>query len=78
MQNVLLAGEQDMHDIAKAVSKVIHAVKSRCISMRIAKVGILIDQKAAERRWEFGANVFELFLGEILAHRGISFSGFRI
>jgi hypothetical protein len=41
--------------------------------MRIAKVGILIDEKAAKRRWEFGTNVFEQFLGEILAHRGISF-----
>jgi hypothetical protein len=41
--------------------------------VKIAQVGILIDAKAAERRWEFGANVFELFLGEILTHRGISF-----
>ncbi|SDN93218.1 hypothetical protein SAMN04487897_10639 [Paenibacillus sp. yr247] len=41
--------------------------------MKLAKVGILIDEKAAKRRWEFGVNVFEQFLGEILAHRGISF-----
>lgn len=41
--------------------------------MRMARVGILIDRKTAERRWEFGGNVFGKYLGEILSYAGIPF-----
>jgi hypothetical protein len=41
--------------------------------MKMAKVGVLFDQKAAARRREQGINVFEEYIGEILAHAGIPF-----
>jgi len=39
----------------------------------MAKVAILIDRQAAERKWTYGINVFETYLGEILSHTGIPF-----
>lgn len=45
--------------------------------MRMARVGILLDTKAAERRWSCGIDVFDAYLGEILAHRGIPFDWVR-
>jgi hypothetical protein len=41
--------------------------------MKMARVGVLLDQKAALRRWENGLNVFQAYIGEILAHAGIPF-----
>ncbi|WJH32777.1 hypothetical protein N6H14_21195 [Paenibacillus sp. CC-CFT747] len=37
---------------------------------RMAKVGLLLDQGASERRWRHGVNVFEFYLEEVLAHGG--------
>ncbi|SEN13443.1 hypothetical protein [Lihuaxuella thermophila] len=41
--------------------------------MRMAEVGVLLDKKAAKRRWENGLNVFQHYIGEILQHAGIPF-----
>ncbi|MBA4542190.1 hypothetical protein H1164_04650 [Thermoactinomyces daqus] len=41
--------------------------------MNMARVGVLLDRKAAVRRWEYGLNVFQAYIGEILAHAGIPF-----
>lgn len=41
--------------------------------MKMARVGVLLDRKAAERRWAYGLNVFEQYIGEILSHAGIPF-----
>ncbi|WP_262681321.1 hypothetical protein [Paenibacillus sp. J5C2022] len=41
--------------------------------MRMARVGILLDQAAMMRRHQFGINVFEAFAGEVLSHAGIPF-----
>lgn len=41
--------------------------------MKMARVGILLDKQAAERRWAFGQNVFEAYLGEVLSHAGIPY-----
>lgn len=41
--------------------------------MKIARVGVLLDQKAAEKKWKYGLNVFERYIGEVLSHEGISF-----
>jgi hypothetical protein len=43
------------------------------IMNRMANVGILLDQEAAQTRWAKGENVFERFVGEVLEHAGISF-----
>jgi len=40
---------------------------------RMAKVAIWIDKASAEKRWQYGENVFEYYLEEILAHAGIPF-----
>lgn len=41
--------------------------------MKIARVGVLLDRTAAERRWLYGLNVFERWIGELLAHAGVPF-----
>ncbi|MBB6734311.1 hypothetical protein [Cohnella zeiphila] len=41
--------------------------------MRMAQVGVLLDREAAEKRRRYGINVFEAFVGEVLAHAGIPF-----
>ncbi|MFD0960958.1 hypothetical protein [Paenibacillus chungangensis] len=41
--------------------------------MRMARVGILLDQAAKMRRHRYGFNVFEAFAGEVLSHAGIPF-----
>jgi hypothetical protein len=41
--------------------------------MKMARVGVLLDKNAAERRWKYGINVFELYIEEILAQAGIPF-----
>lgn len=41
--------------------------------MKMARIGILLDQTAAEKRWRYNINVFNRYLGEILMHRGIPF-----
>lgn len=41
--------------------------------MKMARVAILTDRKAAERRWRYGADVFEAYLEEIAASAGIPF-----
>ncbi|WP_156430834.1 hypothetical protein [Paenibacillus sp. FJAT-26967] len=38
-----------------------------------ATIGIWLDSKAADKRWRYGLNVFELYLKEILAHAGIPY-----
>lgn len=41
--------------------------------MRMADVGVLLDKKAAKRRWDNGLNVLQGYIGEILEHAGIPF-----
>lgn len=41
--------------------------------MRMAKVGVLLDRKTAEKRWAYGLNVFEEYICEILDHTGIPY-----
>lgn len=41
--------------------------------MRMARVGVLLDREAADRRRKYGVNVFEAFIGEVLAHVGIAY-----
>jgi hypothetical protein len=41
--------------------------------MNLAKIGILIDREIAEKRWRYGLNVFEYYIGELLAQSGISY-----
>ncbi|MBP1990473.1 hypothetical protein [Paenibacillus eucommiae] len=41
--------------------------------MRMARLGVLLDQSEAERRWMYGLNVFAYYIEEILAHAGIPF-----
>lgn len=43
------------------------------MDVRMARIGLLVDQKAAARRWSFGENVFQAYIGEILSHAGIGF-----
>lgn len=43
------------------------------LAMKMARVGVLLDRKAALRRWDNGLNVFQVYLGEILSHAGIPF-----
>ena len=45
----------------------------RIIKMKMARVGVLLDQHAMERRHRFGLNVFEAYVGEVLSHAGIPF-----
>lgn len=41
--------------------------------MKLARLGVLIEKKTAERNWQYGINVFERYIGEILGYAGISF-----
>ncbi|UVI32664.1 hypothetical protein [Paenibacillus spongiae] len=41
--------------------------------MRMAHVGVLLDRKAAERRWQYGLNSFEYYMEEVLRHAGVPF-----
>jgi hypothetical protein len=38
------------------------------IMMKMTTLGILLEKKSAERRWKYGINVFERYIGEILSH----------
>ena len=53
------------------------ALERGIYAMKMAKVGILMDEAAAEKRWDSGVNVFQSYVGEILAHRGIPFQWVR-
>jgi hypothetical protein len=41
--------------------------------MKMAKVGVLLDLEAAERKWKYGLNVFERYVEEILQHAGMPY-----
>jgi hypothetical protein len=41
--------------------------------MKMARVGVLLDKHACARRWMYGLNVFERYIGEILSQAGIPF-----
>lgn len=41
--------------------------------MKMAKVGVLVESEAAERKWTYGLNVFEKYVEEILQHVGLPF-----
>jgi hypothetical protein len=45
--------------------------------MKIAKVGILFDERAAQRKWRYGINCFGRYLGEIMAHAGMTYHWIR-
>ncbi|MGG1513784.1 hypothetical protein ABE504_00115 [Paenibacillus oryzisoli] len=42
--------------------------------MKIAKVGVLVEREAAERKWTYGLNVFEKYIEEIFAHAGVPYA----
>jgi len=42
--------------------------------MRMARVGVLVDQEAKRRCHRYGINVFESYVGEVLGHAGIPFT----
>jgi hypothetical protein len=44
--------------------------------MKMARVGVLLDKKAAELRWRYGINVFACYIEEILDQAGIPFQRF--
>lgn len=39
--------------------------------MRMAKLGVIVERSAAERRWKYGINAFHSYIEEILGHTGI-------
>lgn len=41
--------------------------------VKMAKIGVLFDQKAAESKWKYGLNTFNGYSGEVLSHAGIPF-----
>ncbi|CAG7619182.1 hypothetical protein ACFQI7_03175 [Paenibacillus allorhizosphaerae] len=41
--------------------------------MKMARLGVLFDRKAAERRWHYGLNAFDRYVGELLNDAGIPF-----
>ncbi|MFE5317717.1 hypothetical protein ACFQ88_03300 [Paenibacillus sp. NPDC056579] len=41
------------------------------MNLRVARIGLLLDLQAAEKRWRYGYNIYSLYLEEILAHAGI-------
>jgi hypothetical protein len=45
--------------------------------MKMAKLGVLFDRSAAEERWKYGLNTFEIYVSEILDHAGITYSWFE-
>ncbi|RAV13328.1 hypothetical protein [Paenibacillus contaminans] len=42
--------------------------------MKMARVALLLDTIAAERRWKYGVDVFEAYVGEMLKSSGIPYS----
>jgi hypothetical protein len=42
--------------------------------MKMAKIGVLVERSAAERRWKYGVNTFHSYIEEILGHAGIPYS----
>ncbi|WNR46843.1 polysaccharide deacetylase family protein [Paenibacillus roseipurpureus] len=43
------------------------------MTRKIARIAILLDRRAAMRRWAYGLNVFDRWVGEMLAHAGLPF-----
>lgn len=41
--------------------------------MKIARIGVLLDTSQAERHWSYGINIFDKYIGEVLAHEGITY-----
>lgn len=41
--------------------------------MRMARVGVLLEREAAERRWKHGVNAFQVYIEEVLAYAGIPY-----
>ncbi|MCQ6557745.1 hypothetical protein [Paenibacillus mendelii] len=41
--------------------------------MRMARVGVILDRRVAERRWQYGLNSFAYYMEEVLQHAGIPF-----
>lgn len=41
--------------------------------MKLARLGLLLEQAASERRWSYGLNAFEHYLTEILSHAGFTY-----
>jgi len=39
----------------------------------MARLGVLFDKNAADMKWQYGVNVFERYIQEILLHEGIPF-----
>jgi hypothetical protein len=39
----------------------------------MARLGVLLDNNAAKRRWCYGMNGFEAYIREVLSHAGIPF-----
>lgn len=42
--------------------------------MKIARLGLLIDQNELNSQWAYGFNVFSVYIEEILAHAGIAYT----
>ncbi|CAG7595436.1 hypothetical protein PAESOLCIP111_00040 [Paenibacillus solanacearum] len=42
--------------------------------MKIARLAVLFDRQAAERRWQYGLNAFERYVGELLNDAGIPYA----
>jgi hypothetical protein len=41
--------------------------------MKLARIAVWFDREVAEARWQYGMNVFETYLEELLNHRGIAY-----
>lgn len=41
--------------------------------MTMARLGVLFDQSTAAYRWRYGVDLYGIYIGEILSHRGIPF-----
>ncbi len=41
--------------------------------MKMARLGVLLDRQTLERRWSFQLNAFEVYVQELLSHRGIPY-----
>src|SRR5690606_7775338 len=41
--------------------------------MDLCRLGVLIDRQAAEERWSYGLNAFELYAEEVLRSAGLPF-----
>ncbi|TLS52059.1 hypothetical protein FE782_11870 [Paenibacillus antri] len=44
------------------------------MTVATAKVALLFEEKAAQLRWQYGLNVFQLYIQEVLGHAGISYT----